>query len=402
MGIRMRGRPAIKGRRISSAGVTAVAVCVLWILIPSAVAQTNAPGQKKEKRGEWVIAPIPISNPALGSGLQWAVGYVFPFSSQDKTTPESIVGIGGLITNNGSHGAAVATRLYAKRDKYRFMVAGGKANINADVYGVGKLAGDRGLFVPLTTNGSAFIAESLFRIRKGFYIGPRFQYRDLALAINQKKLSLGDIDVNPPEELKEIIAEIGGDLFHQRTVAVGPRFQWDTRDNTYYARAGVFLDSGADLFTEALGSKFTYQYFRLAFNKYTALGKHQVIAVRGMGCAAAGQHVPIYDLCLFGSSNDLRGYSAGRYQDRRMFATQAEYRLTMPAKKFLGRFGIVAFGGFGGVGNTLAEIGFSDLLPAAGGGIRFRLTKKNPINFRVDYGIGKAGHTLSMGLGEAF
>ena len=121
-----------------------------------------------------------------------------------------------------------------------------------------------------------------------------------------------------------------------------------------------------------------------------------------MGCLATGDHVPIYDLCLFGTSSDLRGYTAGRYQDRRMFATQAEYRLNMPPKKILERVGFVFFGGFGGVGSKFSDIGWSDLLPAAGGGLRFRLTNKDRVNFRVDYGIGKGGHTFSMGIGEAF
>jgi outer membrane protein assembly factor BamA len=196
--------------------------------------------------------------------------------------------------------------------------------------------------------------------------------------------------------------EIAPDLFQQRTVAVGPRFQWDTRDDTYYPRHGVFLDSGIDFFSEALGSKFSYRYYKVAFNKYTSIGKSLVFAFRGMGCAAAGDHVPIYDLCLYGSANDLRGYPAGRYQDRRMFATQAEYRLNLPAKKLLWRFGLVGFGGFGWVGQKISDVAYSDLLPGGGGGLRFRLTKQNHINFRIDYAVGKVGHTLSMGLGEAF
>jgi hypothetical protein len=358
--------------------------------------------KKKEKRGEWIAAPIPISNPAIGSGLEWAVGYMFPFDKKDKISPNSVLGVGGLFTNNGSRAIAVGGRLYFKEDKYRFTVAAASAKINADIYGVGKLAGDRGLFLPLTFNGSAFIAEPLFfRIRKSFHLGFRFQYRDLKMSLNSEESDL-PADGDLPPSLKAVLDEVEADLFQQKTVAVGPRFQWDTRDSTYYPRKGVFLDSGIDLFEEALGSKFTYQYYKVAFNKYTSLGKHQVLAVRGMGCAAAGDHVPIYDLCLFGSSNDLRGYSAGRYQDRRMFATQAEYRLNLPSDKFLGRFGVVAFGGFGGVGNKFSDIGWEDLLPAGGGGLRFRLTKKDHVNFRVDYGIGRVGHTFTMGIGEAF
>ena len=40
----------------------------------------------------------------------------------------------------------------------------------------------------------------------------------------------------------------------------------------------------------------------------------------------ANGRVPFYDQCLLGMSQDLRGYEAGRYRDRRMLAAQAEYR----------------------------------------------------------------------------
>ena len=50
-----------------------------------------------EKRGEFLIAPIPINSPAIGAGLEWAVAYVFPFNKQDKIPPHSVFGIGGLF-----------------------------------------------------------------------------------------------------------------------------------------------------------------------------------------------------------------------------------------------------------------------------------------------------------------
>ncbi|NWG75424.1 MAG: BamA/TamA family outer membrane protein [Rubrivivax sp.] len=291
--------------------------------------------------------------------------------------------------------------MHLKEDQYRVTAAAGNASINADIYGVGKIAGDRGLYLPLNFKGSAVIAEPLWRIRRGFYAGPRFQYRNLTLSLNREEFDLPP-DEEPPPPLGEILEEVAPDLFHQQTVAVGPHFQWDTRDDTYYPRKGIVLDFGIDLFAEALGSKFSYQYYKAAFNKYIGVRSRDVIAVRAMGCAAAGDHVPIYDLCIYGAGSDLRGYSAGRYQDRRMFATQAEYRWNMPPKKIIGRLGFVAFGGVGGVAHSFSEMAWKDLLPAGGGGLRFRLTQKDHINFRIDYGIGRVGHTVTMGVSEAF
>jgi hypothetical protein len=74
----------------------------------------------------------------------------------------------------------------------------------------------------------------------------------------------------------------------------------------------------------------------------------------------------------------------------------------MPPKKIIERVGFVFFGGVGEVGRQFSDFTWGDLLPAGGGGFRFRLTKKDRVNFRIDYGIGRVGHTFSMGLGEAF
>jgi len=355
-----------------------------------------------EKKGEWLLAPIPVSSPAIGSGLEWAVARLFPFNKKDEVSPASSVGIAGIFTNNGSRGVAIGGRLYLKQDRYRVAAAIANASINFDVYGIGAASGRQGIFIPLNVNGHAGIGEFLYRIRKAIYLGVRGQYRNATLSLNQDRLQSSDITSEPPDQVANVIEQIQNQLLHQTTVSLGPRFQWDTRDSTFYPKHGFLTEVASDFFSTGLGSKWTYQYYKASLNKYNALSDHQVLAFRVMACAAAGDRVPIYDLCLFGTMNDLRGYTGGRYQDRRMFATQAEYRLMFPAKGFWGRLGVVAFAGVGAIGDKFTNIGFSDLLPAGGGGLRFRLLKKYPVNFRVDYGQSNDGHTLSIGVLEAF
>ena len=71
-----------------------------------------------------------------------------------------------------------------KEDKYRFATALGNADVNLDIYGIGKSAGDNGTFVPLKTEGKGFIGEALVRLKKGLYVGMRGQYRNLRLSLN--------------------------------------------------------------------------------------------------------------------------------------------------------------------------------------------------------------------------
>jgi len=365
---------------------------------------TGASDKTQEKNGEMVIAPYPISSPALGTGLQWVVGYVFRLNKADKVTPPSFFGTVGMYTNNGSWGVLVGGSFYLKEGKYRVIAAAADGNANFDFYGIGKLAGDRGLFLPINVKGKGAGGQVLVRVAKDLYIGPRFQLRQLNAGLDFSALKprgLPDVIDKLPAD---IVAAVD-DLLSTRTVAIGPHLQRDTRNDQFYPTKGTILNAGGDFFLKALGSKFDYQIYQVRFEGYRSLSERQVLAFGSLGCAAAGRRVPFYDLCLYGARNYVRGYSAGRFQDRRMWATQLEYRLRLP--KLLGvgfteRFGVVGFGGVGWVGKQFSDMAFDDLLPGGGAGLRFRLTRKYPINFRLDYGIGRAGHTVSMGVGEAF
>ena len=374
----------------------------LFLAVRPGGAQTTDTKKPEEKKGEWLLAPIPINSPAIGAGLEWVVARVFPIDKKDELSPPSTVGVGGVFTNNGSKAIAVGGRIYLKNDKYRFATAFGTASVNVDIYGVGKRAGDNGTYVPLNTDGKGFIGEALYGLKKGIYLGVKSQWRNLRLGLDREKMNEGDYANQPPENVASVVDQIGQELFQQQTVSFGPRFEWDTRDSTFYPKKGWLMDVNMDFFSTGVGSKWSYQYYKAFFNKYNAIGSHQVIAFRGVGCAAAGDRVPIYDLCLFGAQNDIRGYSAGRYQDRTMFATQAEYRLMLPVQGFLGKFGVVAFGGVGSVARKFGDMSWDELLPGGGGGVRFRMLKKQPINFRIDYGFGKVGRTLTIGVLEAF
>ncbi len=71
--------------------------------------------QNDERKGEWVLAPIPIKSPAIGAGLQFVVARLFYVNKQDKVSPPSALGLGGVFTNNGSRAIALGGRLYLSR-----------------------------------------------------------------------------------------------------------------------------------------------------------------------------------------------------------------------------------------------------------------------------------------------
>ncbi|HKR60289.1 MAG TPA: BamA/TamA family outer membrane protein [Pyrinomonadaceae bacterium] len=337
---------------------------------------------KKEKRGSLVIAPIPISSPAFGSGLIMIVGYVFKFDEKDKTSPPSWAGATGAFTNNGTRALLLGGRLYLKENKYQTTFAFGKGRANLDFFGIGRIPGRPAVSIPLELSGTIFFGEGMRNVGKNIFVGPRYQYRKLSAGIDGPRPP-GGFEI-PAIDLKAPSAALG---FH---------VQRDLRDSTFYPTKGSLFDLTGDFFAPAFGSRRTYQTYKIAYNGFRQVAPKQVFAYRAMACSANGS-VPFYDLCLYGFNSDLRGYTTGEFQNRRMFATQAEYRVEW--KK---RLGFAAFGGLGGTARTWGEFRSDQLLPAAGVGLRFNLDKKNHINYRVDLAFGREGRTVSIGVGEAF
>ncbi len=345
--------------------------------------QDAAERRKESRRGSMVVVPVPISSPAIGSGIVPVFGYIFPLNKNDKVSPPSIVGAVGLITNNGSRASALGAQLYFGQNTYRVTTGFVHGNINYNLYGIGVIAGNAGRKLPLEQSGKGFFGEFLRRVKWNFFVGPRFMTGHSVITIRQG----GDNSVSVPT-----------DVGLQTTLrAIGLRVNRDTRPNHFYPTSGTIFDFTADFFSQSIGSKYSFQSYQVTLNKYWGLTKNQVLAYNALFCGTGGE-APFYANCLYGSNNELRGYTTGQYIDRYMLATQVEYRLSLPW-----RLGVVGFGGIGEVfPGTDKMFRANNFLPAGGAGMRFNLSKQYHVNLRADVGFGKNGHTFAIGIGEAF
>jgi hypothetical protein len=353
---------------------------------PTAPDQPQPQPKKKKKFAipdGIVVAPLPISSPAIGTGITPVLGYIFPLSKNDKVSPPSTIGGAGLITNNGSRGFAVGGQFFFKENTYEVTSGYVQGNVNYNIY-ADELA--PGVKLPLEQTGEAFFGEFLRRIFWKFFAGPRFISGNSFVTVRPND------DINFP-----IPPEVG---LHTTLRSIGAKVTRDTRPNHFYPLSGTQFTFTADFFSQDLGSKYSFQSYRTQFDKYWSLTKNQVLAYDAYFCGTAG-NPPFYGNCIYGTSNELRGYTAGHYFTRYSMATQAEYRLVLPW-----RFGLVVFGGLGGVipaGNQLLQQQQnSHFLPSGGGGLRFELSKKYHVNLRADIAQGLNGHTFGLGVGEAF
>jgi hypothetical protein len=344
--------------------------------------ENNDDENKKQHSRAFVVAPLPIVSPAIGSGIVPVVGYIFPFQVNDKTSPPSVVGAAGLITNNGSRGFGLGGDLYLQQTRYELKSIYLRGNVDYNLYGVGYVNENTGFKLPLNQTGQIFFIEFLRNIGWKFFLGGRFI---TGTSFITARPASGETAPIPPDT-----------GLNTNLRALGVTLVRDSRPNRFYPNKGSVIDFTGDFFAEGLGSKYSFQSYNFTFNKYASLNDEQVLAYNLFLCGTGGTP-PFYGNCIYGTSNELRGYTAGRYLDRYMFATQLEYRLVLAW-----RFGLVAFGGIGGVAPGADKFRANQFLPAGGTGVRFLLSKKYHVNLRTDFAWGKDNFTWSMGVGEAF
>src|SRR6202041_1614886 len=96
---------------------------------------------------------------------------------------------------------------------------------------------------------------------------------------------------------------------HSNLTSLGVRLSRDTRPNHFYPVGGTFFTFTSDFFSDALGSKYSFQSYKTEFDKYWSLSKAQVLAYDASFCATSGTP-PFYGNCIYGTNNELRGYVA--------------------------------------------------------------------------------------------
>jgi len=349
-------------------------------VLDDSAAQVDVDGTPDEirKRFEFFIAPIPFRDPQIGWGGVLAAGGFFRFDPEDEETPPSVLGAAAFYSENSSRGALVFFKGFLFQDTWRVLAAGGAGRINYDFFGVGSGAGDSGFSLPFQTDAGGGTLQALGRIAPKMYLGPAFLY---GLAKSRIRTSRPLPSWLPRPEQFDVVNS-----------SLGLHFERDTRDNVIYPTQGTHLELAADFFEEAWGSSFSFQGYDADFTSFHALGGPAVLAWRLVGNLREGA-VPFFSL----ATHDLRGYQQGRYRDRLWFAAEVEYR-----RHIWKRISGVVFAGVGEVAPTLDKLNVDDLLFSVGAGVRFRLTKDNPLNYAVDVAWGKNDVYFYFSLGEAF
>jgi len=351
---------------------------------PTPVHSTGAGAADTGKRFTPVIAPIPFYNPMLEYGVvvaALALGRI----GNDTATPPSTSGLMGLATTNGTWGVgAIHFGNYAG-DRWRSQLVGGYFDFVYDYFGTGQDQGDDPMHV--TLEQPVWIARAIIlkRVLPGLFLGGGYTIADAQVKLKEI-----------PDSLPPFITTALEEGIRYTVASLGPTLGVDTRDDQYFPTAGVFVNASTDFYDPAFGSDSTFQNTMIFASWYTGWdGGAQVIAAGAQGCLSTGE-VPISSLCMIGGPNGLRGVETGRYRDRSQLAFQGEYR------RMFGRFGATAFLGVAQVAPAIDEYAWGEWFVAGGAGVRFKLSQKFPLNYRVDLSTGPDGFQYYISLGENF
>jgi Omp85 superfamily domain len=346
----------------------------------------NVPVQKKPKKpggGEIILAPVPFSNPTIGTGLGLGVGYLFHPDRKDTVSPPSMVLVGGLGSDNGTRGFLTGARLYLSKDRYRVVAGLARLDAHYDFYGIGTATADADLHIPLKQDIDGLLVEGLVRVAPRLYAGIRY-------AGGTSKTSIREETDSP------LAQALSGKQLDTNISAINARLQWDLRNNTFFPTKGGLMEFVAGFHDDAWGDDFTYQTYTLTYAAYHAMGKRQVLAIGAAARTVSGD-APFFALSQVGLHDNLRGYVSTKYRDKSLLSLQVEYRQMLS-----NRFGFVLFTGASEVAKGIGDFNTSDILGSVGAGVRYRISKQQPINYRIDYAYGKDGGNLYFMVGEAF
>ena len=350
---------------------------------PGMLVQAPPPEKGKEGKAEFVIAPIPMLDPACEYGLGLSVVYTFPkktahASPTGHIAPPTTLSGGGFYTHNGTWGVGAGAQLYLKEDRYRFAFGGSVGRFNYDL----AFAGGANQTVPISQDYQVGAAQFMVGLGKRWYAGVRVSYAG-------SKVSLEEAEVEPGPILQ--------DMLESKMVEIGVRVERDSRDSTFYPTTGSRLDFIVNHDDPSYGSDFSFSRTWLTYAMFFKLSEPVVLALDAGGCYAT-EGGPFYGKCLFGAKNLLQGYTMGLYVDEWILAAQAEARWRF-ARRWIG----TAFVGVGEIQPVLPRNAGADSLPAAGVALHWIAATENLITVRLQFAVGEAGvNAWYVGIGQSF
>lgn len=330
-----------------------------------------------ENTGKWVLVPIPVSNPTIGTGLQAALLYLHPKKEGEASAPNATSGIGLMYTDTDSWFLGGFHENSWNNDQYRFSGFIGYGKVALKYYG----GGDIPIFSnPLNYDLNILVLRPEFQIRlpgtENWYAGVSYLYMN-----TESTFHLSDILSILPDAQQRVVS-----------AGLGPLITYDSRNNNYYPTKGQYFQARVIHYSDKLGSDLSYRKATGRLSHYQPIGRQTTLAL-SIRLESSSDDTPFFDLPYL----DLRGFNRGQYQNFNTLSLHTEVR-----HQFRSRWGVIAFTETGWYADTLKRLSDNPRITSYGSGLRWRTTEDKPLNLGVDVAFTDEDTVYYIRVGEKF
>ncbi|MGR3811724.1 BamA/TamA family outer membrane protein [Jiulongibacter sp. NS-SX5] len=355
-------------------------ISVLLLFCITTLGFGQSPDTTKLIRDKSIIAlPVAFRFPETGWGGGVAATSSWSWGKDSSWAKPSQASIGLTYTQNKQILAFLPFNVFFGNNKYYLNADIGWFKYNFFYYGIGENRVPEERY-DVKFPRVRFLASR--QVSKNLYAGLRVNYEAY--------------DVYNQAEDGELIGNtINGSDF-SRTSAIGPSILLDTRDKVFYPRKGIFGEVNILPSLKAFGADRTFTQATIDVSHYQSLHERLVLASNFYNVFSFGDDVPFSQLAQLGGPKKMRGTYQGFFRDKNASLLQAELRWEV--WKFIG---LVGFGSMGFLGDSDNFLRMD--LPKFTYGAGLRISTKNSLNLRIDYGLSPYGSgNFYATVGEAF
>ena len=362
----------------------------------SILAQTEA-DSTKDRSGTFLELPVISFSPETSLRLGAISVYFFTVGGERENTHLSTLKLPLTYTLNNQFKARFSYQVFLDQNRHLFSGHAEWLRFPLFFYGIGPEARDEDEEI-YTTRTIGIEFNYLARLDRDYFLGMRFIRNDSKTVETEEEGLLTKPDLVPGAE--------GG-----VNAGIGVIGRIDKRDNVFNSGTGPFFELAFSSYNSLLGSDFDFEKLRLDFRHYLpVMNDRHVFAFNIIGEHNWG-HPSFESMALLGGDEVMRGHYIGRFRDKVMLVTQAEYRLPLFREKwfderkkmpFWERWGLAVFGGIGNVAPELKDLSTDELKGSFGLGLRYLAKPEERVNIRIDFGFGTQAPGFYLNIREAF
>ena len=344
-----------------------------------------APKDSTVYKSSNIVLPAISSSPETSLLMGGVLIRQFKLGTSYENTRTSTAVVSAIYTLNNQISIGIFPALFLPGESW--VLEGGYAfnYFPESFWGIGRQAQDED---EVTVNSRQILLQQsiLKKIYPDVFIGPQFRW-----------LNTYDISFEDPDGEGLPSPDING-VEGYNSFGAGAVFRWDDRNRSNTPTSGKFIQFSLMTNPSWLGTGDSYTSYLVDSRKYIDLSDRgrSVLALHGLMQFRTGTP-PFKDMATMGGESIMRGYYAGRYRDKNGAQFQSEFR-----QHLLGRLGFTAFAAAGQVWPSFDEMQLDRSLLSGGGGLRFNLSKQEPLNIRADMAFGRNTSGFYITLGEAF